>query len=288
MRVVLCPNPYRDPGLKTTLSARDVLNQVGIETEIALPFDLEAVRRKELPQELYYFDLDEALEDADMLICFGGDGTLLHSAKHAVRNAVPILGVNIGSVGFMAELERGDLKLLSKLATGDYTTERRMMLDVKVRRADRIVFHDVALNDAAITKGAVARVIDINICGDGVLIAEFSGDGVVISSPTGSTGYSLSAGGPIVEPTAENLIVTPICAHSLRVKPLVLDKNRTVSVRTGREAHKSAYLSVDGGKAFRLSAGDTVEISNSAQYTTLVRLTGKSFYRIVHQKLGKA
>ncbi|NLF35171.1 MAG: NAD(+)/NADH kinase [Clostridiales bacterium] len=288
MKVVLSPNPYRDNGLKTTLAARDILAGAGIETVFALPFSAGSSRKREESHHgIAFRNLDEVLAGADMLICLGGDGTLLHAAKHAVRHQIPILGINIGSVGFMTELERGDLKLLPRLAAGDYRIEARMMLDVSVRRGGQVLYHGLALNDAVITKGAVARVIDLSVSGDGVLISEFSGDGVIVCTPTGSTGYSMSAGGPIVEPTAENIIVTPICAHSLQAKSMVLDRNRTVCVRTDHQNHKTAYLSVDGGKAFRLCGGDRVEIFRSAAYTSLARLTEKSFYRIVHQKLGK-
>ena len=187
----------------------------------------------------------------------------------------------------MAELESGEISQLSKLALGKYTTEARMMLDVTVQRNGKSVFHDVALNDAVVTKGAVARVIDLAVYGDKVLISELAGDGVILSTPTGSTGYAMSAGGPIVEPTAENIIFTPICAHSLRAKAVVLSSQRLISVRLGKDSRKSAYLSVDGGRAFKLSAGDRVEVTKAFHQTKLVKLTGRSFYEVLNQKLGR-
>ena len=223
-----------------------------------------------------------------MLICFGGDGTILHAARDAYPWDIPILGVNMGSVGFMAELEHGELEKLAQIGTGKYATELRMMLDVAVRRGREVLRRDVALNDAVITKGAVARVIDLAVRADGVRIYDYSGDGVILSTPTGSTAYSMSAGGPIVEPTAENILVTPICAHSLQAKPLVMGRDRLVSVRLGRTARKTAYLSVDGGRAFKLSGGDVVEVRRSQKYTRLVRLTAHSFYENINQKLRRA
>ena len=187
----------------------------------------------------------------------------------------------------MAELEHSELDCLSKVVQGKYTLEPRMMLDVLVRRGKDIVYRDLALNDAVITKGAVARVIDLNVCGDGIPIYAFSGDGVILSTPTGSTAYSMSAGGPIVEPTAENVIVTPICAHALHAKSLVLDRSRVVQVKIGRMSRKSAHLSVDGGRAFRLSSNDLVEVQRSKSITRVVRLTHRSFYEIMNQKLGR-
>lgn len=162
-----------------------------------------------------------------------------------------------------------------------------MMLNVKVFRGGRMIFQDVALNDAVVTKGAVARVIDLAVYGDKVLISELSGDGVILSTPTGSTGYAMSAGGPIVEPTAENIIFTPICAHSLNAKAVVLDSERLISVRLGKDSRKSAYLSVDGGRAFKLTAGDRVEVIKAPNQTRLVKLTGRSFYEVLNQKLGR-
>ena len=287
MKVVLSPNPYRDRGLKTALRAREVLNRCGIETALCLPFSLDQGTKPDLPKGQDYRDMQEELKTADLLLCFGGDGTILHAAKDALPYDIPVLGVNMGSVGFMAELEHGELELLTRLAEKKYTIEHRMLLDVAVRRGRDVLFRDLALNDAVVTKGAVARVIDLSVRGDGVHVYEFSGDGVILATPTGSTAYSMSAGGPIVEPTAENILVTPICAHSLQAKPLVMGRDRVVSVRIGRQARKTAYLSVDGGRAFRLSGGDVVEVRRSRRVTRLVRLMDHSFYEIINQKLGR-
>lgn len=287
MKVVLSPNPYRDRGLRAAQAARRILEAQGVETLICLPFELEENSRLELPRQLTYAPLKESLAQADVLVCFGGDGTILHAAKDANAYDVPILGVNMGSVGFMAELENGELSQLSKLAQGKYSIEARMMLEVEVHRGGKVIFRDVALNDAVVTKGAVARVIDLAVYGDKVLISELSGDGVILSTPTGSTGYAMSAGGPIVEPTAENIIFTPICAHSLHAKAVVLGSERLISVRLGKDSRKSAYLSVDGGRALKLVAGDRVEVSKACRQTMLVKLTGRSFYEILNQKLGR-
>lgn len=287
MKVILCPNPYRDFGMKAARSAKRILEQSGVETAVCLPFDLDEHSRVELPAGLELTTIDKSLKGADMLICFGGDGTILHAAKDVNPQNIPILGVNMGSVGFMAELEYSELPLLSRLVTGEYEMEERMMLDVSVRREGRTVFSDCALNDAVLTKGAVARVLELDVTGDRVLICSFSGDGIIVSTPTGSTAYSMAAGGPIVEPSAKNVIVTPICAHSLRVKPMVLNGDRVVGVRLGQGSRRSAYLSVDGGRAFKVLSGDRVEVRRSGKVTRLVKLSGRSFYEVIHQKLGK-
>ena len=287
MKVVLSPNPYRDRGLKAAQAAEKILSAAGVETAVCLPFVVDG-GNIESPNNIQFKQTAEELKTADILVCFGGDGTILHAAKDANQFNVPILGVNLGSVGFMAELELGELSMLSRLPVGKYHVESRMMLDVTVRRDGKVIYSDIALNDAALTKGAVARVVDLEVLGDRTTITKMSADGVIISTPTGSTAYSMSAGGPIVEPTAENIIVTPICPHALSARSFVLGRERTVSIRLGRMARKTAFLSVDGGKAFKLSGGDVVEVRMSKSKTRLVRLTGRTFYEILSHKLGGA
>ncbi len=288
MKIVLSPNPYRDKGLKAAQAAGRILRQAGAETCMSLPFALEKGSNVELPSHLKFVTQQEALRDADLLVCFGGDGTILHAAKDAQAQGVPILGVNLGSVGFMAELEMGELGQLAKLTEGKYTLEERMMLDVTVRREGKVIFRELALNDAVVTKGAIARILELDVKSDGVPVGRFSGDGVIVATPTGSTAYSMSAGGPIVEPTAENILVTPICPHALHVRSFVMEGRRSVAVRMGKLSRKTAYLSVDGGKAFRLGGGDQVEVRRSERKAVLAKLTRRSFYSVVTQKLGGA
>ena len=284
MKIVMTPNPYRDRNFKYVEQAAAILQNAGIETRICLPFDVD--KNFELPQNLKFCDINREIKNADMLICFGGDGTILHSSKIATRHHIPILGVNIGTMGFMAELEAGELSLLTRLATGDYRMEKRMMLRVTVHNDGKELFDETALNDAAITKGAVARVIQMTVECDGVEAINCSGDGVIISTPTGSTAYSMSAGGPIVEPSAQNIIITPICAHAIQAKGIVTAPWRTITVRLGKLGRRNAFLSVDGGRAFRLSPGDVVTVRKAEQDTRLVRLKDTSFYEIMNNKLS--
>ena len=286
MKIVLSSNPYRDKGLRAALEAKRVLEHAGAKTVMCLPFQPKKGDRLDLPRQLPLSQLDKELATADLLICFGGDGTILHAARDAAFHEVPILGVNMGSVGFMAELERSELPLLAPLAHGMYTIEERMMLDVNVLRGDRLISKDVALNDAVISKGSMARVAEMEVLADRVKVTAITGDGVIIASPTGSTAYSMSAGGPIVEPTSKSIIVTPVCAHQLAARAMVLAPERVVTVQLPRGNRKYLYLSVDGGKAVRLSGGDRVEIGCSQRVTQLVRLADRSFYQIINQKLG--
>ena len=287
MKIILCPNPFRDKGLKGAQSAGRILSSAGADTVLCFPFPVEKSSLGDLDPDIRIRDLRSELSDASFLVCFGGDGTILHAAKDASGFGVPIVGVNMGSVGFMAELEQGEASKLTRLITGDFTLESRMLLDVRVVREGRTLFRSTALNDAVVTKGAVARTIDLMVYGDKVLISNIFGDGVIMATPTGSTAYSLSAGGPIVEPTAENIIMTPISAHTLQAKAMVLDKNRRIDITVPRESRKTAYLSVDGGKAFKLFSGDTVEVSRSRRTLSLVKLSDKSFYELISRKLER-
>ena len=281
-RVILTPNPYRDKGFQTVRNAMAVLKEVGIETRVCLPFDVD--KSFDLPKDIHFFRLDRELRSADLVICFGGDGTILHMAKTATRIGIPVLGVNIGTMGFMAELESSELDKLRCLATGDYTVDKRMMLDVTVLRDRDIIFHDICLNDAVITKGAVARIVHLTVECDGVKAMDCGGDGVIIATPTGSTAYSLSAGGPIVEPEASNILITPICAHDVESRCIVASDHRVITVGLSQNARRNAFLSVDGGKALRLNMGDVTTVKKSALQTQLLRIKDRSFYDVVSTK----
>ena len=286
MKIVLSSNPYRDKGMRVALEARRILEHAGAQTVLCLPFQPKKGDRLDLPRQVALSMMEKELPSADLLICFGGDGTILHAARDATLHNVPILGVNTGSVGFMAELERSELPLLAPLAHGMYTIEERMMLDVKVLRGDKLISQDTALNDAVISKGSMARVAEMEVLADRVKVTSITGDGVIVATPTGSTAYSMSAGGPIVEPTSRSSIVTPVCAHQLAVRAMVLAPERVVTVQLPRGNRKYLYLSVDGGKAVRLTGGDRVEVRQSERATQLVRLADRSFYQVVNQKLG--
>lgn len=284
-KVILTPNPYRDKGFQTVRAAQRILQDSGMDVRICLPFDVD--RSFDMPRDLHFSRLDRELHSADLIICFGGDGTILHMAKTATRAGLPILGVNIGTMGFMAELESAELDLLKRLATDDYGVDSRMMLDVTVHRDRDIIFHDICLNDVVITKGAVARIVHLRVECDGIQAMECGGDGIIVATPTGSTAYSLSAGGPIVEPQAGSIVVTPICAHDVMSRCIVTSDQRVITVGLSQNARRSAFLSVDGGKALRLNMGDVATIKRSNLETKLIRLKDRSFFDVVNMKFQK-
>ena len=164
--ILLTPNPYRDRNFTTVRSAIQILKDAGMRPVVCLPFDVD--KSFELPKDIRFSRMERELQNADVVVCFGGDGTILHTAKAATKRGIPILGVNIGTMGFMAELESTELHRLSQLASGDYTLDNRMMLDVTVQRDRDIIFHDICLNDVVVTKGAVARIVYLSVECDGV------------------------------------------------------------------------------------------------------------------------
>ena len=283
--VILTPNPYRDKNFQTVRSAMQILKDAGVQPRICLPFEVD--RSVELPKDLRFSRLERELPNAEMVICFGGDGTILHMAKAATRKGIPILGVNIGTMGFMAELENTELDQLARIAEDDFTLDNRMMLDVTVHRERDIIFHDICLNDVVVTKGAVARIVHLEVKCDGVRAMESGGDGVIVATPTGSTAYSLSAGGPIVEPDARNMLITPIAAHDVGSRCIVVSDKRVVTVEMVQNARRNAYLSVDGGRSLRLNMGDVATIKKSNLETKLVRLKEHSFYDVVNAKFKR-
>ena len=262
-RVILCPNPYRDGELTVAKHSKEILEAIGFETVVCLPFSREGyddqlgVPIRQLQQEI---------KRADMLIAFGGDGTILHLARTVALHGV---------------LER-----LNALKDWNFAVESRMMLDVTVLREGKPVYSNIALNDAVISKGSVARVVRLDVSTEEGRLTRITGDGAIVSTPTGSTGYSMAAGGPIVEPTAHNLLLTPICPHSTRAGSYVLAPEHTLVVETADANRKFVYLSVDGGKAFSLKNGDKVRVRQSKFVTKLVRLSKKSFCEILDSKMG--
>ena len=279
-RVILCPNPDKDKDYAVTRQVRDLLEQAGYAVSVS-PELLDGAEAA-LPEDLEGCELIPALSDAVLVVSLGGDGTIMHTASRLLGHEVPILGVNLGNVGFLAELERGEIHRLVDAAGGDYRLSPRMMLRVQVERGGETVYSAYALNDVFLR--GMGRMISMSARSDGRRILDFSGDGVVIASPTGSTAYSMSAGGPLVEPTAENIILTPICPHALASRSLVFTSDRVITVTLG-QLRGRAILSADDG-TFEVFSGDTLRV-DKAQYRTMIAHVGdKAFYDIVYEKLG--
>ncbi len=280
--IVLCSNPYRDTKLQVAQRVQRMLIERGHQAIIS-PVFKEALTQ-ELPPDLELIPLEEAIKNARLLISFGGDGTILQVARTAMTMEVPILGVNLGNKGFMADLERDQVEDLIRAADGHYKLSIRMMLEVTLSRNGQVIYEDAALNDVVIS--GVVHTIDICATSNKTTVLQYSGDGIVISTPTGSTAYSLSAGGPIVEPCGENILLTPLNPFALAVRAMVLNPDRLITVVPTKTADR-AVLSVDGGGTIALQDHDVLQIRQSKYNTILARVGEKSFFDRVSEKLGE-
>ena len=233
---------------------------------------------------LHYGELEELAALCDIWVAIGGDGTIIHYGKFAAAHHKPVLGINLGHLGFLATLESDQLGLLRYLQTGEYTVEERMLLKVTLR-SKTCERSWQAMNEAVVSKGGTSNhMVDLTVLNRGRIVGSYRADGLILSTPTGSTAYAMSAGGPIVEPNAQTIIITPICAHDMRTKTVVTSAQRVITVEIGRIGRKSAFLSVDGGRALRLNTGDRLTITRSSYTTKLVHLSERSFFEILKNK----
>ncbi len=230
----------------------------------------------------------EMFATADVLLVLGGDGTFLATARLAAEREVPIVGVNLGGLGFLTEIMRDELRAaLHASLDGESTVDRRRMLRAVVRRADGSHEAYQALNDAVLSRGALGHTVDIDATVDGVFLATFKADGVILSTPTGSTAYSLSAGGPLVHPSVRVLVLAPICPHTLSVRPLVIDDGASLEFRQ-RSERNGLVLTLDGQETVMLEHDDTIEMTRSPYVACLVRSPRLNFYDLLRTKLGWA
>lgn len=271
MRVALLPNRQVN-GVDTVVQAVcEKLHSLGIDTvvseDVAFP-----------PQEC-----EALIRDADMVLALGGDGTLIHAAKHAARYERSVLGINCGHLGFMAGMEADDLAALERLTEDNLAVSHRMMLEVTVHSAagDRVLY---ALNEAVISRGNPSRMIRLSVKSDGKPVVSYCADGVIVATPTGSTAYSLSAGGPVVDPTVNCLLMTPICPHSLHTRPYIFGEDACLTLCPESDGRET-YLTVDGEEAVSLACGDTVTVRRSALAARIVQLRPTAFYEVLDRKL---
>lgn len=224
-------------------------------------------------------------EVVDCVITLGGDGTFLRAARIMSPFGIPILGINMGNLGFLTEIELNEMdEALEKLIRGKYQLEDRIMLEACVKRNGQVINTFVGLNDVVVTKGSFARLIILDIYAADEFVTTYKADGVIIASPTGSTAYSLSAGGPIVYPGVDVTILTPICPHTIQNRSLVLPSHQTVRVVIVNQ-YTDSMLTIDGQSGFRLINGDEIVVSQAPNYTRLVRIKEYRFFSILQEKL---
>jgi len=221
----------------------------------------------------------------DFLVSLGGDGTLLTVARKSAEYDIPVLGFNMGRLGFLTEIEIEEADLaFNSLAAGEYSVEKRMMLRVELNTKDGGILKYAALNDVAVAKASFARIIHLKAYINGELVNYYPADGLLVSSPTGSTAYSLSAGGPIISPDMECMILTPICPHSLNIRPIVTDYRSEIKIEIV-DKNRDVLLTVDGQEGTALSDGDIVTVGKYDHYTKLVRIKHRNFYKVLRTKL---
>jgi len=222
----------------------------------------------------------------DMVIVLGGDGTLISVARSVAGRNIPIVGVNLGQLGFLTEITRDELpEMMENLIRGDYQVTDRMMLDAFIKRDGEIVGQYTVLNDVVINKGALARIIDLKTFVDGSLLSNYKADGLIVATPTGSTGYNLAAGGPIIYPEINSLLISPICPHMLTNRPIILWSRSVIEVEV-RFEDDVVFFTADGQVGRKLLPGDRVEVRRSESRARLVNSPNKDYFEILRTKLS--
>ena len=279
MKISIFPNFNNDGVLQTCEEICKELDKLGVEYSVAKCNESDETGTLPL-----FFDTDELIENCDIVIVVGGDGTTLNVAKAASLHNKLTLGINAGRLGFMSGLERDELSLLNRLVSGEYEVEERMMINASLMSENGIQDF-ICLNDAVITRGDLARLIDVTVKSDGRVITKNRADGMIIATPTGSTAYSMAAGGPVVSPDNSCFVVTPICPHSLVNRSIVFSSDKELEITVENDKNNTSYLSIDGEKSVTVTKNSKIIISKSKYVAKLIKIKPESFYEILNKKL---
>ena len=238
------------------------------------------------------YDLSDMPADIECVIVLGGDGTLLQAAREMLDRHIPLLGINLGTLGFLTSAEKSELPgCLDSVLDDSCSIDERMMLRGSVYHGQEKIQTNIALNDVIITRAGFSRLVELKIYVNGELLSIYNADGIIVSTPTGSTGYSLSAGGPIIFPQTDVMVITPICPHSLQARSLVVSGEDRIMIEIGRRRktqREEAMVTFDGRSAQELETGDRIAIYKAQETTQLIRLKGRSFYQVLQNKIGTA
>ena len=280
-RIAVIPNLTKKDAYGTTLQVLTQLKKLSMS--IYMTGDNE---KRFSGSGITFLDTPEALcQAADIILTIGGDGTIIHAAAHASFFHKPILGINTGRLGFVAELEKDELDMLSRLADGSYSIEKRMML--QITHSGQNGFRSFrAMNDAVISRGSLSRLIDIDVslAAEKGYICSYRADGLILSTPTGSSAYSLAAGGPVVEPTMKCILMTPVCSHSLFARPVVFSHHSRLSVTASCDDDTEVFLTVDGAVTVTVHKEDVILVEEAGTATEFIRLKDRTFYRVLNEK----
>ncbi len=282
IHVAVIPNLSRNRALYYTGRLIAKLRKLGMKILMRDEF------RASFPEKeiLFFPDAAAMIQACDLIIALGGDGTIIHCARNAAVAGKPILGINIGRLGFIASLETNEMDCLERLNSGNYTIEDRMMLDIRVRGEEKSKTY-TAFNDAVIARGTLSRILDLKVRLDDTKVCDYRADGLIIATPTGSTAYSLSAGGPIIDPQMDCILLTPICPHSLLNRPVLFGPHSKLSVQAHSDYESEIILTVDGESFLKIPDGAEVEFSKSSSTVKILKLKNNNFYEIVTDKLGE-
>lgn len=277
--VALIPNLTKKGAYNTSLKTMGILKNLGIDIYMT-----EKLRDHYKHSSAAFLPTtDDIIRASDMVLTIGGDGTIMHAARHAAPLGRPLLGINMGTLGYVAGLEPDELNMLRRLRNGDYSIEKRMMLCVRHSGSEEMF----AINDCVFSRGPLSRLIDIEVSLDEDKMCRYRADGLIISTPTGSTAYSLAAGGPVVEPAMKCIVMTPICPHSLFSRSVVFDHKSNLIVKASCDDDTEVNLTVDGAKTIVIGRSDTVTVTSAELTTDLITLKDKSFYRVLNEKMGE-
>lgn len=281
LKIGVVPNFTRAKTLDVAKETITYLEKLNID------FYFDANSQKDLPINIDSGKfIDDLYSNVDLLIAIGGDGSYINTAKQAAIHKKPVLCINAGNLAFLAGLEGNELHLLKKLLTGDFTTDKRMMLEVSVNNSDGVKFIGYCLNDVAIARGSEIKLIDLDAFCDDRKINSYRADGIVLSTPTGSTAYSWSAGGPVIDPDLQCIMLTPICTHSPLNRSLVFNEKSVITVKSAKQS-QSICVSADGEKSIELSEDFEVKIKKSKYYAEFIRIKSDEFYDILNSKLSQ-
>ena len=238
------------------------------------------------------YDFSDMPKDIECVVVLGGDGTLLQAARELLQRHIPLLGINLGTLGFLTSAEKSELpKCLDSVLDDSCSIDERMMLEGVAYHGSEKIQMNIALNDVIIARAGFSRLVELKIYVNGELLSIYNADGIIVSTPTGSTGYSLSAGGPIIFPQTDVIVITPICPHSLQARSLVVSGEDRIMIEIGRRRKtqkEEAMVTFDGRSAQELETGDRIEIYKAQETTQLIRLKGRSFYQVLQNKIGTA
>lgn len=278
--VGLFTNIEKDPYFVYTKKVSGILHSFGFE--VIIPQSITDILRTDIPGT----KVGDILDGTDMIISLGGDGTFLKIARMVYEKSIPLLGVNLGNVGFLTDIDKENLyEAIKSIAVGEYRIESRMMLDMEIIRNEVVIASDTALNDIVVSRGALSRIVYTETYIDDVFVDMFPGDGLIVSSPTGSTAYSLSAGGPIAEPDNDLIIVTPICPHILYTRSFIVDSSKVVKTVLNRKNYHAAMVTVDGQTGYEAVCGDIILTKKSQFKLNLVKCKTPDFFSILRNKI---